>query len=102
MLRYDNCKHCANSNCEHFGKDREFIIPTGRETCKTTQKPATVALCVMWYGRNSDGSANYDENHHGKFYGTNCADVMHQYRAFSNNHDLSKYTHTEITGVYDL
>ena len=24
-MKYDNCKNCGNVNCEHFGKDREFV-----------------------------------------------------------------------------
>lgn len=33
MLKHDNCKDC-HSKCEHAGKDREFVIPRGRESCK--------------------------------------------------------------------
>lgn len=32
-LRYDNCYACANLNCEHAGKNREFII-VGEKSCK--------------------------------------------------------------------
>lgn len=35
MLKYDNCKHC-HSNCEHAGKDREFVCPGG-VSCKVTE-----------------------------------------------------------------
>lgn len=29
MVKYDNCKNCV-SNCEHAGKDREFVCPGGK------------------------------------------------------------------------
>lgn len=32
-MKYDNCKRCHNVNCEHYGKDREFICPSGK-TCR--------------------------------------------------------------------
>ena len=39
----DNCKGC-NSNCEHAGKDREFVCSTG-VSCKTIKpKPEMVAV----------------------------------------------------------
>ena len=28
-MKRDNCKNCHNRNCEHFGKDREFICING-------------------------------------------------------------------------
>jgi hypothetical protein len=28
-MKYDNCKNCQNRNCEHFGKDREFVCING-------------------------------------------------------------------------
>ena len=37
-MRYDNCKGCGNVNCEHYGKDREFVCPGGK-SCKTENKP---------------------------------------------------------------
>ena len=39
----DNCKGC-NSNCEHAGKDREFVCVNG-VSCKTVKpKPDMVAV----------------------------------------------------------
>ena len=39
----DNCKNC-NSNCEHAGKDREFVCVKG-VSCKTVKpKPDMVAV----------------------------------------------------------
>ena len=32
-MKRDNCKHCQNRNCEHFGKDREFVCING-VSCK--------------------------------------------------------------------
>lgn len=32
MIKYDNCKNCF-SNCEHAGKDREFVC-AGGISCK--------------------------------------------------------------------
>lgn len=28
-MKYDNCKNCQNRNCEHFGKNREFVCING-------------------------------------------------------------------------
>ena len=39
-IKYDNCKGCANVNCEHYGKDREFVCPGGL-TCKVKQADFT-------------------------------------------------------------
>lgn len=36
-LQYDNCKDCTR-NCEHAGKDREYIVPRWGN-CKTTEHP---------------------------------------------------------------
>lgn len=36
MIKYDNCKGCGNVNCEHYGKDREFICPGGK-SCKVDE-----------------------------------------------------------------
>lgn len=41
MVKYDNCKNCV-SRCEHAGKDREFICPSG-ESCKVLYTPERVA-----------------------------------------------------------
>ena len=32
-MKYDNCKNCQNRNCEHFGKNREFVCING-VSCK--------------------------------------------------------------------
>lgn len=32
-MRHDNCKNCIRGR-EHAGIDREFYIPTGKESCK--------------------------------------------------------------------
>lgn len=37
MIKYDNCKNCA-SQCEHAGKDREFICAHG-VSCKVVFTP---------------------------------------------------------------
>lgn len=34
-MKYDNCKNCV-SQCEHAGKDREFICRGGK-SCKVTE-----------------------------------------------------------------
>ena len=103
MIKYDNCKSCKNARCEHYGKDREFVVPSNGRTCKVIEEPADkFALCVMWYGRNDDGSPNYDDVHRGTIKDKTCAGLMHQYRELSYNHDCAKYTQTEITGVYEL
>ena len=33
-LGRDNCKHCQNTRCEHYGKDREFVYRKDRGSCK--------------------------------------------------------------------
>lgn len=40
MIKYDNCKTCA-ARCEHAGKDREFICPSGK-SCKVTDNENAV------------------------------------------------------------
>ena len=36
-MKYDNCKNCGNVNCEHFGKNREFVCINGI-SCKVEKK----------------------------------------------------------------
>lgn len=36
-MKYDNCKNCGNVNCEHFGKNREFVCMNGI-SCKVEKK----------------------------------------------------------------
>ena len=36
-MKYDNCKNCGNVNCEHFGKNREFVCINGI-SCKMEKK----------------------------------------------------------------
>jgi len=40
-MKYDNCKGCC-SQCEHAGKDREFVCPGG-VSCKVTR--STFIIC---------------------------------------------------------
>ena len=35
-MKYDNCKGCANKNCEHYNKNREFVC-IGGESCKVVE-----------------------------------------------------------------
>lgn len=39
MIKYDNCKDCI-SNCEHAGKNREFVCPHGISCKKTIDEKA--------------------------------------------------------------
>ena len=43
-MLYDNCKSCY-SNCEHAGKDREFVCPGG-VSCKTSAPKEAVKIRV--------------------------------------------------------
>ena len=43
-LKYDNCKDCM-SDCEHAGKDREFVCVNG-ESCKRTKPERNEKLLV--------------------------------------------------------
>lgn len=36
-MKRDNCKNCQNRNCEHFGKDREFVCINGI-SCKVEKE----------------------------------------------------------------
>ncbi len=36
-MKYDNCKNCGNVNCEHYGKDREFVCINGI-SCKVEKE----------------------------------------------------------------
>jgi len=36
-MKYDNCKGCKNRNCEHFGKNREFVCINGI-SCKVEKE----------------------------------------------------------------
>ena len=42
-MRHDNCKNCIRG-CEYAGTDREFCIPTKKESCKKvgTQQSAII------------------------------------------------------------
>lgn len=58
-------------------------------------------MVIQWYERNSDFSPNYDKKHHGTFFGPCADDCMDQYIKWRRDHDLAKYTPTEIVYIYD-
>ena len=60
-----------------------------------------MSMILIWYGRNEDFSANFDEPHKELIYGNSCAELMGQYRGMCYNHDCAKYTPVDIVGVYD-
>ena len=47
MLKYDNCKNCT-ANCEHAGKDREFVCPHG-VSCKVERKEVVIRCTPEQY-----------------------------------------------------
>lgn len=46
-MKYDNCKGCKNRNCEHFGKDREFVCMNGI-SCKQDKEDAKMGCSVAF------------------------------------------------------
>lgn len=59
-----------------------------------------IHMLVQWYERKPDFSPDYDNEHHGTIIGDSPDDCMKQYRQLSDNHDLAKYTKTEIIMIY--
>ena len=60
----------------------------------------SISMLVIWYGRNSDMTPDYSQQYHGTFSGKNPDEVMTKYRQYQRNHDLSKYTRTEIAMIW--
>ena len=60
----------------------------------------TITLLIQWFDRHHDMSPNYDERHIGRIRGSTPNECMAKYHEFLRNHDLSKYTQTEIIAIY--
>lgn len=60
-----------------------------------------MTMHIVWYDRNEDFTPNYSNPHRGTIRGESAAEIMRQYRELSNNHNLAKYTRTEIVGISD-
>lgn len=56
---------------------------------------------ILYFDRNDDFTPNYDKSHLKEIEAENAASCMALYRALSDNHDLSKYTRTQIVDVID-
>lgn len=66
-----------------------------------TENNPGIWMFIRWYDRHLDDmSPDYDKPHHGKIHGDTPNECMRKYRQLSRNHDLSKYTPTEIVGIY--
>lgn len=59
-----------------------------------------LTLLICWYDRRPNGEPDYDRKHTGRIRGATPGECMHKYFELSNNHDLSRFTRTEIIGVY--
>lgn len=59
-------------------------------------------ITIRFYRRNpKDFSADYSQEHTVVFSGMNAKACMYQYDSYRNNHDLAKFTKTEIVNVED-
>ena len=59
----------------------------------------SITLLIRWYDRRPNFLPDYESPHFGRIKGT-PDECMKQYRELQSSHDLSKYSATEIIGVY--
>ena len=81
-MKYDNCKNCK-SNCEHAGKDREFICPGGI-TCKILYSKEAQAKAAADFVNAIKIIANKPEN----------LDNLESYLSYHFTEWLEKYANT--------
>lgn len=58
-------------------------------------------LVIQWYDRKPNFDADYSKEHHGTFYGSSADDCMKQYNEWRQNHDICRFTRSEIIYIYD-
>ena len=84
MLKYDNCKNCHNANCEHYGKDREFVCPGGisckvAEPTNYSEQARTVVEAIRTFAEHPGRLDNFES------YLANCFGPW--VKKFANNPD---------------
>lgn len=61
-----------------------------------------MTFTIQWYDRDKNTFKPIYENvHHGTIHGDNAAECMGKYNCWRQNHDLVKYTCSEIVYVAD-
>lgn len=58
-------------------------------------------LTIRWYERNNDFTPNYNKEHHGTIRGNSAAECMMLLTTYRQDHDIEKFTKTEIIYVAD-
>lgn len=58
-----------------------------------------IQLIVAWYGRDDHGRSDYDNRYIKYITGKTPEDCMAEYMDLCLNHDIAKYTRTEIVDV---
>lgn len=56
-------------------------------------------MFILWYDRKPDFEPDYYKPHRKTITGKTPEDCMEAYNELSYNHDLAKYTRTEITYI---
>lgn len=59
-----------------------------------------IQMEVIWFDRGADFKPDYTKPHHGSFCGETPAEIMAQYHAYEQNHDLEKFSRLEIVGIF--
>ena len=60
-----------------------------------------MTITIRFWRRNRDFKPDYNKEIKQRFTGENAASCMEKINRFRENHDLAKFTHTEIVFVED-
>ncbi len=61
-----------------------------------------MTFTIQWYDRDTDTfKPIYENEHHGTIHGENAAECMGNYNIWRQNHDLYRFTKSEIVFVSD-
>lgn len=59
-----------------------------------------IGMTVVWYDNIDIGKPDYSKPHYREFIGETPESIMCDYANFSWNHDVVKYSPTEIVGIF--
>ena len=98
-MKYDNCKGCGNVNCEHYGKDREFVCINGI-SCKTEKAKIAKSYVIkcMHFRVNEDLKMIGDPINR-EFFGSTWSEAKAAWRMAMDNNDMTKFS---ALHVYDI
>lgn len=91
-MKHDNCKNCQNRNCEHFGKDREFIC-INEVSCKIEKTEEEKKMTYL--EQIKEDIKNYIE---GNYTSEEITEKMEDRESFEEELDEELWIDDSVTG----